>query len=95
MDFSFHDTAFQLWWDLDDINILLDIIKPLMCSNTEPSKIINFPFGTNGKLMVLGASMLKHIMVAYALLTSLEKNHLINNNINCVKNGLIFNSERD
>ena len=34
-----------------------------MCSNVGTSKIINFPFGTNGKLMVLGVPILKHFRV--------------------------------
>ena len=34
-----------------------------MCSNIGTPKIINFPFGTNGKLMVLGVPILKHFRV--------------------------------
>ena len=33
----------------------------LMCLNIGKSKTINFPFGTNGKLMVLYVLILKHI----------------------------------
>ena len=32
----------------------------LMCCNIGTHKTINFPFGTNGKLMVLGVSIHKH-----------------------------------
>ena len=35
----------------------------IMCSNIGTSKTINFPFGTNGKLMVLGVPILKHLRV--------------------------------
>ena len=34
-----------------------------MCSNIGTPKIINFPFGTNGKLMVLGVPIFKHFRV--------------------------------
>ena len=34
-----------------------------MCLNFGHLKIINFPFGTNGKLIVLGVPILKHITV--------------------------------
>ena len=34
-----------------------------MCLNIGTPKNINFPFGTNGKSMVLGISVLKHITV--------------------------------
>ena len=34
-----------------------------MCLNTGTPKIINFPFGTNGKLMVLGVPIFKHFRV--------------------------------
>ena len=34
-----------------------------MCSNIGTPKTINFPFGTNGKLMVLGVPILKHFRV--------------------------------
>ena len=36
-----------------------------MCLNIGIPKILNFPFGTNGKLMVLGVPILKHIKVFY------------------------------
>ena len=35
----------------------------IMCSNIGTPKTINFPFGTNGKLMVLGVPILKHFRV--------------------------------
>ena len=35
----------------------------IMCSNIETPKIINFPFGTNGKLMVIGVPIFKHSRV--------------------------------
>ena len=35
----------------------------IMCSNIGTPKIINFPFGTNGKLMVLGVPIFKHFRV--------------------------------
>ena len=34
-----------------------------MCSNIGTPKIINFPFETNGKLMVLGVPIFKHFWV--------------------------------
>ena len=34
-----------------------------MCLNIETPKIINFPFGTNGKLNVLGVPIFKHVRV--------------------------------
>ena len=34
-----------------------------MCSNIGTPKTINFPFDTNGKLMVLGVPILKHFRV--------------------------------
>ena len=38
----------------------------VMCSNIGTSKkIINFPFGTNGKLMVVGVPIFKHFRVPY------------------------------
>ena len=36
-----------------------------MCSNIGTTKTINFPFGTNGKLMVLDVHILKHFRVLY------------------------------
>ena len=33
----------------------------LMCLNIGTPKTINFPFGTNGKIIVLGVPILKHI----------------------------------
>ena len=35
----------------------------IMCSDIGTPKIINFPFGTNGKLMVLGVPIFKHFRV--------------------------------
>ena len=35
----------------------------IMIFNIGTSKIINFPFGTNGKLMVFGVPILKHFRV--------------------------------
>ena len=37
----------------------------IMCSNIGTPKAINFPFGTNGKLMVLCVSILKHSRVLH------------------------------
>ena len=34
-----------------------------MCSNVGTPKIINFSFGTNGKLMILGVPIFKHFRV--------------------------------
>ena len=34
-----------------------------MCLNIGTLKTVNFPFGTNGKLMVLGVPTLKHFRV--------------------------------
>ena len=34
-----------------------------MCQNTGAPKNINFPFGTNGKLMVLGVPILMHFRI--------------------------------
>ena len=34
-----------------------------MCLNIGTHKTIDFPFGTNGKLMVLGVPILEHISV--------------------------------
>ena len=36
-----------------------------MCSKGGTTKTINFPFGTNGKLMVLGVPILKHFRVVF------------------------------
>ena len=33
-------------------------------------KIMNFPFGTNGKFIILGVPILKHIRVFYGILQS-------------------------
>ena len=42
-----------------------------MFFNTSTPKIINFPFGTNGKLLVLGVPKFKHIRVLLQTLHSL------------------------
>ena len=34
-----------------------------MCLNIGTLKTVNFPFGTNGKLMVLGVPILKHFSI--------------------------------
>ena len=34
-----------------------------MCPNFGTPKMINFPFGTNGKFIMLGVPVLKHITV--------------------------------
>ena len=39
------------------------LCKIIVCSNIGTPKIINFPFGTNGKLMVLGVLIFKHLRV--------------------------------
>ena len=38
----------------------------IICSNIETPKNINFPFGTNGKLMALGVPILQHFRVICA-----------------------------
>ena len=40
----------------------------MMCIHTGPPKTINFPFGTNGKLMVFGVPILKHFRVCIKVL---------------------------
>ena len=42
-----------------------------MSSNIGMPKIINFPFGTNGKLTVLGVPILKHFREVKGLITKL------------------------
>ena len=39
-----------------------------MCLNIGTLKTVNFPFGTNGKLMVLGVPILKHFRVYVILI---------------------------
>ena len=39
----------------------------LICLNIGTSKNVNFPFGTNGKLMVLGVPILKRFRVYFVL----------------------------
>ena len=41
----------------------------ITCSNIGTPKTINFPFGANGKLMVLGVPILKHFLVFGVLIT--------------------------
>ena len=43
----------------------------LMCLNIGTPQNVNFPFGTNGKLMVLGVPILKHFKVHKICLTEL------------------------
>ena len=43
-----------------------------MCLNFGTLKIINFPYGTNGKLIILGVSILTHIMFIPICLTVLS-----------------------
>ena len=42
----------------------------IMCLNIGTPKIINFPFGTNGKLMVLGVPVFKHFRVTQAVVST-------------------------
>ena len=44
-----------------------------MCSNIGTSKNINFPFGTNGKLIVLDVPILKHFRVLLFLLLLIQE----------------------
>ena len=44
----------------------------IMCSNTGTPKIINFPFGTNGKLMVLGVPIFEHFRVICIIIVPQE-----------------------
>ena len=48
-----------------------------MCLNIGTPKTVNFPFGTNGKLMVLGVPILKHVCVI-CIRKQLEYDFLIN-----------------
>ena len=45
-----------------------------MCLNIGTLKIINFPLGTNGKLMILGVSILMYIMI---YLCTVSSEHLL------------------
>ena len=51
-----------------------------MCPDIGTPKIINFPFGTNGKFIILGVPILKHITVflffSYLLLIMLCLSYL-------------------
>ena len=53
--------------------------------------MINFPFGTNGKLMVLGVPILKHFRVAQILYGTITAQHelVLNDVISVVS--LVFN----
>ena len=42
-----------------------------MCLNIGTHKTINFPFGTNGKLMVLSVPILEHLRVSVVILKGL------------------------
>ena len=44
-----------------------------MCSNIGTPKTINFPFGTNGKIMVLGVSILQHFRVECVVFCVIRK----------------------
>ena len=44
----------------------------IMCSDIGTPKTINFPFGTNGKLMVLGVPILKHFKVVKVNISTSE-----------------------
>ena len=44
-----------------------------MCLNIGTTKTINFPFGTNGKLMVLVVPISKHFMVKMDLVETFGK----------------------
>ena len=39
------------------------LVDTVMCLSIGTPKIINFPFGTNGKLIILGVPIFKHIRV--------------------------------
>ena len=43
-------------------------MSTVMCLNYGTPRIINFPFGTNGKLIILGVPILKHIMIIMNLM---------------------------
>ena len=45
-----------------------------MCLNTGTPKIINFPFETNGKLMILCISIFKRIRVYFLIYSILSHN---------------------
>ena len=43
-------------------------VVSFLCLNMGMPKTINFPFGTNGKLTVLGVSVFRHMVLEYILL---------------------------
>ena len=43
-------------------HIHLHTVNTLKCVSIGTPKTINFPFGTNGKLMILGVPIFKHIV---------------------------------
>ena len=45
------------------INISFEIQYTLKCFNIGTPKTINFPFVPNGKLMILGVPIFKHIII--------------------------------
>ena len=47
------------------------ISTTVICLNIGTPKIINFPFGTNGKLSILGVPIFKHIRVPFSKLVLL------------------------
>ena len=53
---------------------MMKIMHTVMCLSIGTPKIINFPFGTNGKLSILGVPIFKHIRV---MLKSEEINNLL------------------
>ena len=50
-------------------NIQAHYNEAVIYLNFGTPKIMNFPFGTNGKLIILGVPILKHIRVNAALLS--------------------------
>ena len=46
-----------------ELTILAMMVYTVMCLSIGVPKIINFSFGTNGKLMVLGVPIMKHFRV--------------------------------
>ena len=53
------------WMKLLKIVIRNIMRYTVMCLSIGTSKIINFPFGTNGKLSFLGVPIFKHIRVFF------------------------------
>ena len=46
-----------------------------MCLSIGTPKIVNFPFGTNGKLSILGVPIFKHIRVLGQIVPSKQKHY--------------------